>query len=125
MKRFPSAVITVAVAIAALAPIATPAMAQDWRYGREGYDHRDDRYGRDYDRRRGYDDDVRLRGPGVDNLDPWLRNAKRGRMFVVQVLGTHRVSERGAWIVNRELYRNRGGRDGHKDRGDRYGDRRY
>lgn len=117
MKGFFRSTVKVAAAVATLSAIGAPAMAHDW-HDRDRYDH-GDRYSRN-DR---YDDDVRLRGPGVDDLDPWLRNAKGGREFVVEVLGTNRVSDRAAWYVNRQLAEKRD-RDHHWDRGDRYSDRR-
>jgi hypothetical protein len=103
-------------ALAALTSLGAPVAAHEW-HDRDRYD--------DHDRRSypQYDDYVHLRGSGVEDLDPWLRKAKSGRKFVIRVLGTNRVSERGAWIANREFARVRHDRDRDWDRGDRYSDR--
>ena len=94
------------MAAGALLAVAAPAMARDWHHDRYRYDPR---YADDYD--------VRLRGPGVDDLNPWFRNAKAGRLYVVNRAGTY-VSAREAWMLNREY-------DRRHDDDRRYYDRRY
>jgi len=96
------------LAAGALLAVTAPAMARDWHHDRDRYDRR---YADDYD--------VRLRGPGVDDLNPWFRNAKAGRLYVVNRAGTY-VSAREAWMLNREYDRQHYGDDrGWRDRDDR------
>jgi len=88
-----------AAALATLTAVASPALADGWHHR----DRHDDR--RDWDRRHysRYDnDDIRLRGPGVNDLNPWFRNAKSGREYAARRAGSH-ISERDAWMLNREF----------------------
>lgn len=98
MNRIAATIMKAAAVASALTAVAAPAMAHDWRdRDRYGYDRGDPSY--EWDRR------GRLRGDGVGELHPYLRETWEGRQFVVRVLGTGHVSNRGARIANREFYR--------------------
>lgn len=102
MKNIALRALKLAAAMGALTAVASPALADNWHHRDRHHDRRDaDR--RDWDRRH-HDryDDVRLRGPGVGDLNPWFRNAKNGRRFAAERAGTH-ISERDAWMLNREF----------------------
>ena len=98
-----------AFAATAVTVLGAPAFADDgWRDrdDRGRYEHRERHW--DQGRDRG---DIHLRGPGVDNLNPWFRNAKAGRRFAAERAGTH-ISDRDARMLNREFrHRDRDGRD--------------
>ena len=99
MKTISRIILNAAIAATAVSALGAPAFARDWRHDRDRYHHRD-RYP-DYD-------DVRLRGPGVDDLNPWFRNARAGREYAANRAGTY-VTEREAWLLNREFaYRDDG-----------------
>lgn len=100
-----------AVVAVAVTAFGAPAFARDWRHDRDdrGRHEYHDGY-RDHDRDRDYRD-IRLRGPGVDNLNPWFRNAKAGRRFAAERAGTH-ISNHDARMLNREFrYRDGDGGD--------------
>lgn len=110
MRNIGLTTMKLAAALTALTAIASPALADSWHHRDRHHDRRDwddrrhdDR--RDWDRRhysRYDDDDVRLRGPGVNDLNPWFRNAKSGREYAARRAGSH-ISERDAWMLNREF----------------------
>jgi hypothetical protein len=111
MKMIHGIILKAVVAATAVSAFGAPALARHWEDDRGWYDHRDDRqdnwrrddWRRDdwRDRRDRYDDDVRLRGPGVYDLNPWFRNAKAGRLFAARRAGTY-ITSREAWMLNRE-----------------------
>lgn len=101
--KFGVHILKIAAAMSVLMGLGAPAMARDWQHDRSGYDYSDRSYQ--------WDRHGRLRGDGVGNLHPYLRDTRQGRQFVVRLLGTGYVSNRGARIANREFYRS-----GHRDR---------
>ena len=110
MKMIRGMILTTIVAATTVSTFSTPALARHWEQERGWQDRRDDdRYDDRYDRRYRDDDDVRLRGPGVSDLHPWFRNAQSGRFFAVRRAGTY-ITEREAWMLNREYSRLEGWR---------------
>jgi hypothetical protein len=109
MKMIRGMMLTAIVAATTVSTFSTPALAHDRDQERGWYDRRDNRYD-DRDERRDRDqDDVRLRGPGVSDLHPWFRNAQSGRLFAARRAGSY-ISERDAWMLNREYSRLEGWR---------------
>lgn len=103
MKTIRGILLKAAAAATALSAFSAPALARDWHDGWDGYEHRDHYRGGWNDRRYRDDWDVRLYGRGVNDLHPWFRRAKAGRQFAARRAGTH-ISEREAWMLNREYY---------------------
>ena len=103
MRNIALTAMKLAAAMGAMTAVASPALADNW-YHRDRHHDRRDSDRRDWDRHQSRydDDDVRLRGPGVADLNPWFRNAKSGRLFAANRAGTH-ISERDAWMLNREF----------------------
>lgn len=109
MRNIALTAMKLAAAMGCLTAMASPAFADSWHHRDRHHDRRDSDW-RDADRRnwdqrqysRHADDDVRLRGPGVEDLNPWFRNAKSGRRFAAERAGTH-ISGRDAWMLNREF----------------------
>jgi hypothetical protein len=83
-------IVKIALAATMVSGLCAPAMARDGHHDRGRHDH----HYRDYD-------DIRLRGPGVDDLHPWFRNARAGREYAASRAGFH-ISNREAWMLNRE-----------------------
>ena len=110
MRNIGLTTMKLAAALTALTAVASPALADGWHHrdrhdDRRGWDDRRDWDRGGWDRRRYGDDDrdVRLHGPGVNDLNPWFRNAKSGREFAARRAGSH-ISERDAWMLNREFH---------------------
>jgi hypothetical protein len=103
MKTIHGMILKAVAAATVVSAFSAPALARHWDDDRGWHDRRDDR-GDWRDRRGDYDDDVRLRGPGVYDLNPWFRNAKAGRMFAARRAGTY-ITDREAWMLNQDYYR--------------------